>query len=193
MPRRFRATRILFPTVLAVLLLLLPSAAMAAALSGRVLDPSGQPVDGASVIVDGPVGVRTATTGTDGRFEIPALPPAAYRVLVEAPGFASQPQIVRVDEVTPARVEIALAVAPVTEAVIVSASPVPMSLSEAPASASVVTRGEIERRQLESVADILNFPANPPSLSLTPASQVVLPTVAGFLAALYLILLQSLV
>jgi multidrug efflux pump subunit AcrB len=30
--------------------------------------------------------------------------------------------------------------------------------------------------KLESVADILNFPANPPSLSLTPASQVVLPT-----------------
>jgi multidrug efflux pump subunit AcrB len=30
--------------------------------------------------------------------------------------------------------------------------------------------------KLESVNDILNFPANPPSLSLTPASQAVLPT-----------------
>lgn len=129
--------------------------ATAATLGGRVLDPSGTPVADAVVIVDGPVGVRTARTDTDGRFQFTHLPDARYRVFVELDGFTAAPEVVRLDAERGQDIELRLRLAPLAESIVVAAAPVPRPTSESPASVTVVTREEIAARQLETVADIL--------------------------------------
>lgn len=57
--------------------------------SGRVQSTTGKPVSGATVELrsDSQGFVRTATTGGDGSFRIPQLPPGNYTVTITAPGF----------------------------------------------------------------------------------------------------------
>ena len=96
-PRRVRTpkgVKMALPVFLALVLALAPPAD-AGSLSGRVLDPSGRPVPGATVLVDGPMGVRTTTTDAEGRFTVGDLADASYRVLVESPGFAAPARTVR--------------------------------------------------------------------------------------------------
>src|SRR5215470_12295498 len=60
-----------------------------AALNGTVTDPTGAVIAGARVTltqIDTEV-KRTANSNANGQFSVPALPPAAYRVSVVAPGF----------------------------------------------------------------------------------------------------------
>ena len=77
------------------LFLALAASAEAGPLTGRVLDPAGRPVPAVTVLVDGPLGVRTTTTDAEGRFTFDDLADASYRVLVEAPGFAAPARTVR--------------------------------------------------------------------------------------------------
>lgn len=59
-------------------------------LAGKVLDPNGEPIPGATVIVSSNFlqGTRGSQTGLEGDFVIPFLPPANdYKLTVEAPGF----------------------------------------------------------------------------------------------------------
>jgi Carboxypeptidase regulatory-like domain/TonB dependent receptor len=58
-------------------------------LTGRVTDPSGKAVPRAAVMLhnSGTLVERTATTNSEGIFEIPALPVGTYRMQVRAPGF----------------------------------------------------------------------------------------------------------
>lgn len=65
-----------------------------AALTGNVLDPTGSAVASATVstLQLGTDVKRTATSNNDGDFRIPSLPPATYRVTVEAPGFKTYVQ-----------------------------------------------------------------------------------------------------
>ena len=65
-------------------------------------------------------------------FSIADLPDASYRVLVESPGLAAPARTVRIGS-APSTVDIQLQVAPLSEAVVVSAAPVPRPLSESPA------------------------------------------------------------
>ena len=136
------------------LYLALAAPADTSALTGRVLDPAGRPVPGATVIVDGPMGVRTTTTDAEGRFRFDGLAEARYRVLVDAPGFAAPARTIRTGaELAP--LDLHLRVAPYPEAVVVAAAPVPRPLSESPASTSVVAAADLKARQLENVADAL--------------------------------------
>ena len=85
----------------AVLLLVIASPARAqtmAALQGRVLDPSGAVVPGASVVVrDSATGfARVAPTDAEGRYHALAIPAGMYQVTAEAAGFRSE----RIDELT---------------------------------------------------------------------------------------------
>jgi hypothetical protein len=59
------------------------------AITGTVTDPTGAVVPNAKVTATqtGTEVKRTAVTNNDGQFNFPALPPATYRVSVEAPGF----------------------------------------------------------------------------------------------------------
>jgi len=58
-------------------------------ISGRVMDPNGAAVPGATVTITdlARLGTTTITTNDDGRFEAPYLPPGTYQVLVEVSGF----------------------------------------------------------------------------------------------------------
>lgn len=141
------------PSFLALLLALAASSSTGT-LTGRVIDPSGRPVAGVTVLADGPLGVRTTTTDAEGRFVFAELADATYRLLVDAPGFASPARTIRTGR-DPAPVDLRLHVAPYSEAVVVAAAPVPRPRSESPASTSVVGSEELKARQLETVADAL--------------------------------------
>jgi outer membrane cobalamin receptor len=120
---------------------------------GQVVDPDGRPVPRVAVVIDGPLGARAVRTDADGRFVVPPdLPPGTYRLLVDADGFTAEPATLQVpSEAQP--LTIALRIAPVSDAVVVSAAQVPRPLSESPAAATVIARDDIQLRQLENVAD----------------------------------------
>ncbi|HSD72922.1 MAG TPA: TonB-dependent receptor, partial [Thermoanaerobaculia bacterium] len=60
-------------------------------IEGQVRDATGAALPGAAVEATSPAlqGVRTATTGNDGRFRFPGVPPGVYAVTASLPGFAS--------------------------------------------------------------------------------------------------------
>jgi len=61
-------------------------------ITGRIVDPQGLAVPGATVTVTGPQGVKTTTTGADGRFTAPFLTPGTYAVRAELQGFKAVEQ-----------------------------------------------------------------------------------------------------
>ena len=69
--------------------LLAPLAAQTGAISGAVKDPAGLAIAGAGVtLIHQDTGARrTQTTGATGYYSFPELPPASYRIEVEAWGF----------------------------------------------------------------------------------------------------------
>jgi hypothetical protein len=70
--------------------------AAAADLTGQVLDESKAVVPGVAIKVTNPEtgGVRTAVTGADGRFLVPALPVGTYAVRAEFSGLAVEDTVV---------------------------------------------------------------------------------------------------
>jgi protocatechuate 3,4-dioxygenase beta subunit len=73
--------------------LVLALAAQSHVLTARVLDRRGFPIEGARVRVEGTgqhsPGVRSASSGADGRVRIQGLPPPPYRIEIEHPAYAS--------------------------------------------------------------------------------------------------------
>src|SRR5437879_2346721 len=75
---------------------LLTHAALAATLTGRVVDPDGRPVPGARVIVAGALGVAAERVADEnGAFVLTAIPGGDYEVRVVAAGFQAGPIAVR--------------------------------------------------------------------------------------------------
>ena len=60
--------------------------------SGRVVDPQGLPVPGATITITGAQGARTTTTDNEGRFFVPLLVPGSYSVKAELSGFKTVEQ-----------------------------------------------------------------------------------------------------
>ena len=76
------------------LLLVLPLFAQNAELSGLITDPSGLPVPNVKVTVQGEAtGVtRAVISNQEGLYSVPALPPGAYKLTIEATGFQTLQQ-----------------------------------------------------------------------------------------------------
>jgi hypothetical protein len=73
--------------------LLAPAVLAAGSLSGRVLDLQGNVIPGATVRVETVSGFRAAATADrEGRYLLPSLPEATYRIAGEAPGLTSPEQ-----------------------------------------------------------------------------------------------------
>ena len=95
-------------------LLFVTSLAFAGTVAGVVVDASGAPVSGASVMV----GSRTVTTATDGRFSIPDAPDGEVVVQAMANGFATTTiKVMASDDV-----RVILQPAPLVDTVVVTAA-----------------------------------------------------------------------
>src|SRR5208283_3418692 len=79
-------------------ILVLPIAAASACfaangVSGRVFDPQGDVLPGATVRLESPLGYHArATADRDGRYSFDAVPDGDYRIRAEAPGLATAEQ-----------------------------------------------------------------------------------------------------
>lgn len=157
--RRWRlATACRLPLIPLLIALLWASAASAATLAGRLVDPDGRAVGGAHVIVTTAIGtVADRVTSDDGRFEIAALREGEYDVRVVADGLVADP--IRVALATDQRrdLTVQLRVSAIAESIVVSASQVDVPLSRAPGSVTVITAAELQARQIETIADALRL------------------------------------
>jgi outer membrane receptor protein involved in Fe transport len=119
---------------LAMLVLVMQIAAPVRTIEGRVIDPSGAPIGGASVRPSAAsAGGREAISATDGTFHLPGLPNGPVILVVSAPGFAERILVMR-----PSQADATILLRPrgITESVTVSANPEGLRVMT-PASATV--------------------------------------------------------
>jgi outer membrane cobalamin receptor len=142
----------IFRTALLIVLLSLNLHALALDRSGRVegtvYDPSGASVAGARVTLRNEAGVVSYQTRTDdgGAFTIAGVAPGRYKIAVEASGF-SQPEKVAI-AITAGGVEtraVRLAVAAVSDQVVVTATRTETFADELGGSVSVIDSGDYAR------------------------------------------------
>jgi hypothetical protein len=133
--------------LLAASVLALPALAHAqvdrAAVTGAVRDASGAVLADATVSATGASGVvnRVRTTG-DGNYLLPNLPPGAYTLQAEAPGFAAQSRAVVLTVAQRARIDFTLAVGAVAEEVTVEQATTLLN-NETAAVGSVIDQGAV--------------------------------------------------
>jgi len=142
---------VLLPVLLPVLLSVSLSLSLAS-VTGVVVDQSGRPVPPATVTVTDPGTQTTATVFTDanGEFKI-ADAPDGCRVQAALVGFETQTADCRAD----APVRIALALAPISESIVISATRTDAPSSQVGAAITVFNAEHIERRQEPPLADLL--------------------------------------
>jgi outer membrane cobalamin receptor len=129
---------------------------LAGPVTGRVVDPDGRPVAGATVmLVGGAAPLRTAVTNARGEFTIASPDDGRYELRVAAEGFRAEPVPVEATSGSRDLGEVRVAVSAVTESVVVSAAQVETPLSQAAASVTVVSGTELTARQIHTVADAL--------------------------------------
>ena len=131
------------------------TAADASPVSGRIVDPNGQPVPGATILlISEGQPLRSTVTDTRGMFTIDA-PEQRFDLRVALTGFKGE--ALRVDPSTSDVGEIRLAVSAVHESIVVSAAQVETPLSETTSTVTIVTGEELRRQQIVSVADALRL------------------------------------
>jgi outer membrane cobalamin receptor len=144
--------------VLLAFLLIFSTATLAHAdvIRGRVLDPHDKPVARAQVlIISGGTVVVTATTGSDGRFGPLTVSAGDYDVVVAAPGLKAPAQRISVAATGDLDLTFALALAAVSESVVVSASTVDRPLSRVTDSVTVIDRTDLDARQIQTATEVL--------------------------------------
>jgi outer membrane receptor protein involved in Fe transport len=130
--------------------------ASAADVTGSVVDESGGVLPGATLTLSGPAGTRTAVSGADGKFTIANVPAGTYKLTASLPGFAAAGK----DAVTVATSNVdagtlTLKIATLGETVIVSASKVESTITNAPATMSVVQSDVIQSSPAQNFGDLL--------------------------------------
>ena len=123
---------------------------------GSVVDPSGQPTPGATVVLRSPAGfVRDTRTDERGAFDFPGVTAGRYDLHVSLDGFRAEPAPVTVAADETAVVAVQLRLSAVTERLVVSAAYVATPLSEVPAGTIALERSDLDARQLSTVAAAL--------------------------------------
>ena len=140
----------------AALILLAAATALADTVRGRVVDPDGRPVAGARVSVSGATAAPlSAVADASGVFAVDGLPAGAtVEVIAWAPGFASSPARLVVSDT---ELELRLAVSAVRETLTVTASQVDTPLSLLGDSVTVLSREELDARQITTLGDALRL------------------------------------
>jgi outer membrane cobalamin receptor len=148
--------RPILPARIFLLLPFLIGSADAATLNGIVRDPEGRAVPGAHVIVSSArPGITDVTTDAEGRFALVSLPAGRHEVRVVIQGFTADPQVIDAAADSAHTVDFTLRVTALSESLVVSAAHVDLPLSQTAASVTVVTRADIEARQVRTLGDAL--------------------------------------
>jgi outer membrane cobalamin receptor len=133
-----------------------PAAQADGQIRGRVLDPDGRAVPGATVIVEGPTAApQTLVAGPDGQFAIASLTSGRYRLRALSAGLASAPREVSVSAGAIAELELQARLSAIDEQLTVTASQVDAPLSRLPDSTTVVSGAEIATRQQFAMSQVL--------------------------------------
>ena len=133
--------------------LALPAAA--APVKGRVLDPDGRPVPGATVMLSsGGTLLSTTVTDANGRFDVEAPDGQPSSIRIALAGFRAEPREID-GNVSTDLGDIRLDMSAVSESVVVSAAQVELPLSQASSSVTVISGEELDARQIHSLADAL--------------------------------------
>ena len=138
------------------ILLIHAQSSLAGPLTGLVVDPDGRGIPGATVLVTDRTAVVARTlTGSSGQFALTVPDSGTFELRVAIDGFRGKP--VAISGATAARDlgTIVLELSAVSESVVVSAAQVEIPLSAASSSVTVIPRDDLDRRQVESVADAL--------------------------------------
>jgi outer membrane cobalamin receptor len=129
-------------------------ASYAQTISGRAVDPLGNPVAGATVVAIGSTSApSTASTDDGGRFTFANLAEGRYDITVSAPGLFAEVRGVSSHSGT--ALEVALAVSAVSEALVVSTSHIDQPLSRTADTVTVISAHELESRQIATLAGAL--------------------------------------
>jgi outer membrane cobalamin receptor len=127
-------------------------------LTGRVVDPDGRPVAGASVLlVRGPSVLGTIRTDASGAFSITGPDSGALEVRVAVQGMRAQPVPVQGQAAARDLGTLALSIAAVEESVVVSAAQTDVPLSTTSSSVTVTTGEELLARQIGTLPDALRL------------------------------------
>jgi outer membrane cobalamin receptor len=127
-----------------------------AELTGTVLDPSGQPVANATVIVVGVTATPLSTRTDDrGRFRLDGLSDGRFDITVSASGLIGDARGVSVTSSATTDLAITLRVSAISETLVVSASQIDQPLSRVADTVTVIDGAEIAARQLSFVAEAL--------------------------------------
>ena len=134
--------------------LFVASAAAAGPVTGRVVDPAGRPVPGATVIVTGDAPLRSVVTGTAGAFSLDLPEAGRFELRISVAGFRTE--TIALDVTSSQDLgTIQLRISALTESVVVSAAQVEIPLSQATSSVTVIRGAELQARQVHSLAEAL--------------------------------------
>jgi outer membrane cobalamin receptor len=137
------------------LILAFASIASAGSITGRVVDPDGRAVRGATVLlVDGAAVVGTASTDGTGAFTLTAPHDGPFEVHAAIDGFRARPVAVRDNSQAG---DIVLQVSALRESVLVSAAQVDIPLSTTSSSVTVLTGEDLETLQVRTLPDALRL------------------------------------
>ena len=133
-------------------------------IDGRVIDPAGEPIPGASVSAHlGQSRAVGGTTDAEGRFSLP-LPPGAYTLRVSAEGFddaalaAGATSVVVQLHLRPQRDVVTVSeTAPVQPVATGTATKTPTLLVDLPESISIVSGEQMKDRMMSSIGDVVRY------------------------------------
>ena len=138
------------------LLIITARPCFAGPVTGQVVDPDGRGIPGAVVLLtDGTSVVARTLTVASGQFTLNVPDSGAFEIRVALDGFRGKPIAVTGSSAERDLGTIALEISAVSESIVVSAAQVEIPLSTASSSVTVITRDDLEKHQVESVADAL--------------------------------------
>lgn len=126
-------------------------------ITGRVTDPQGAAVTGATIKIFARATRVPITTTSDatGAYRLEGLAPGEYIIEVESPGFARSVHSLRVERGRVTTFDVGLEIAGVSSEVVVTAEGTPQSTDEVAKAISVVDAKQIERRDEYSLIGAL--------------------------------------
>ena len=126
---------------------------------GVVQDPAGAALDAASVSILSARGsvIETVRTGPDGRFLFSPIRPGNYELSIEAAGFATKSQAVRLLPDRALQLKVRLNLQALSQEVTVTAELGSVAeLARTPQQVTVIDKSEIDRRTTSVLAQVAN-------------------------------------